>query len=189
MDQRAGDATRPLRNVAPTARSRGPMRTIPLAGAALLVASVAAATPLVAQTTPPAAARPAAPKSVTLPPALDRVLRDYERGWRAGDASAVASLFTEDGFALSNGRPAARGQAAIRELYAGPGSTLHLRAFAYATEDTVGYIIGAYRYNPDGGDQGKFVLALRRTGKGPWRIAADIDNLNVLPRRAGPPSP
>lgn len=32
--------------------------------------------------------------SVTLPPALERVLRDYERSWQAGDATALAALFT-----------------------------------------------------------------------------------------------
>lgn len=40
-------------------------------------------------------------------------------------------------------------------------------------------------------DAGKFVLALRPTPGGPWRIAADIDNLNQMPQRAragcGPP--
>jgi len=42
---------------------------------------------------------------VALPPQLDRVLRDYERAWRAGDAAALASLFAEDGFLLQNNRP------------------------------------------------------------------------------------
>ena len=43
--------------------------------------------------------------SVTLPPELDRVLRDYENAWQAKDAGALARLFTEDGFVLSNGKP------------------------------------------------------------------------------------
>src|SRR6185295_2049761 len=36
--------------------------------------------------------------SVALPPELARVLTDYEAGWKAGDAAALASLFAEDGF-------------------------------------------------------------------------------------------
>lgn len=40
--------------------------------------------------------------SVNLPPALDRVLRDYERAWQARDAAGLAALFTEDGMTLSN---------------------------------------------------------------------------------------
>lgn len=153
------------------------MRLPVLVGSLLLVAA-----PLAGQA--PTSA-PATPPSVALPPALDRVLRDYERGWRAGDAKAVAALFTDDGFALSNGRPAAQGHEAIAAGYAGPGSDLHLRALAFAVSDSVGYIVGAYRYSPSGGDTGKFVLALRRSGAGPWRIAADIDNTNSR----GRPSP
>ena len=35
---------------------------------------------------------PAALPSVTLSPRLDRVLRDYERAWRAGDVAALAAM-------------------------------------------------------------------------------------------------
>jgi len=42
--------------------------------------------------------------SITLPAELDRVLRDYERAWKASDAAALAALFTADGFV-----PAGRG--------------------------------------------------------------------------------
>ncbi|MGH7537796.1 MAG: YybH family protein [Gemmatimonadales bacterium] len=118
--------------------------------------------------------------SITPPPELDRVLRDYERAWKAGDAATLAMLFTEDGFVLSNGKAAARGRDAIRQAYQGAGGDLRLRALAYATQDSVGYIIGAYRYGggPDAPDTGKFILALRRSSGGPWLIGADIDNTN-----------
>src|SRR3546814_2135777 len=53
---------------------------------------------------------------VTLPPELDRVLRDYERAWRAGDAAALASLFTEDGFILQSNRPPIRSEEHTSEL-------------------------------------------------------------------------
>ena len=115
--------------------------------------------------------------SITLPAELERVLRDYERGWAAGDAAALAALFTEDGFVPSrNGWR--RGTAAIREQYSGAGGSLRLRAHAYAVQDSVGYIIGAYRYG-DGPGGGKFILALRCCGAdGQWLIAADLDNAN-----------
>ena len=78
---------------------------------------------------PAATATATAPlPSITLPPALDRVLRDYERAWRAR-------------------------------------------------------LIGAYARESGDPDIGKFVLALRRTSGGPWRIAADMDNGNGPPRR------
>jgi ketosteroid isomerase-like protein len=129
-----------------------------------------------AQTPAPAAPLP----SVVLPSELDRVLRDYERAWQAGDPAAVAALFTADGFALSNGKQAVRGHDAIRAVYQGAGGPLRLRALAYAVQDTVGYVIGAYGYGGDSSalDTGKFILALRRTGGGPWLIAADMDNSN-----------
>lgn len=136
-------------------------------------------------------AQPASPEgalpSVVLPPALDRVLRDYERAWQARDANALAELFTEDGFVLSNGRAPVKGRAAIRAAYADGGGPLALRALAHEAQGSVGYIIGAY--GPGGGttDTGKFVLALRKGGDGRWLIAADIDNSNQRPR--GPQAP
>lgn len=130
---------------------------------------------LVASSAPTAFAQ--AHPSIALPPALDRVLRDYEAGWSKGDAAALAALFTADGFALPNRKPPARGAAAIQAAYAKPGGPLKLRALAYATADTVGYIIGAYTYDdPKAPDVGKFVLALRKGPGGRWLIAADIDN-------------
>jgi ketosteroid isomerase-like protein len=116
------------------------------------------------------------------------VLRDYERAWRARDATALADLFTEDGFVLSNGRPPVRGRAAIRARYADSGGPLALRALTYATEGRVGYIIGGFAASPGEQDTGKFVLALRREGDR-WQIAADMDNSNRGRMTAPTPSP
>jgi hypothetical protein len=117
--------------------------------------------------------------SITLPPELDRVLRDYERSWKAGDEAALTALFTEDGFVP---RPTGwiRGREAIREAYASGSGDLRLRAHAYAVQDTVGYIVGAFGYGDAAAtrDGGKFVLALRRARGGPWLIAADLDSAN-----------
>lgn len=124
--------------------------------------------------------------SVPLPPELDRVLRDYERAWQARNATALADLFTEDGMTLSSGQPLRRGRGAIREGYATSGGPLSLRAVSYATDDTVGYIIGGYAEQPGQRDIGKFVLALRRSPGGRWLIAADIDNANQPPRMRPP---
>lgn len=115
--------------------------------------------------------------SVTLPPALARVLTDYEKGWRAGDAAALALLFTEDGFVLSPRHPPVRGRAAIKKLYTGPGSPLSLRAFTYAMDGDVGYIIGGYSSEQGKPDEGKFTLTLRQTHER-WLIASDMDNQN-----------
>ena len=117
--------------------------------------------------------------SATLPPELDEVLRAYEREWAARSAEGLARLFTDDGFVLQPGRPPVRGRAAIARAYEGSGGPLALRALAYATADTVGYIIGAYAAAAGSRDVGKFILLLRRTPGAPWRIAADMDNGNA----------
>ena len=169
------------------------MTRSPLAVAALLLITPLAAASLSAQAGGAPAqrrsdsAQPAAMPSVTLPPALDRVLRDYEREWGVGNAAALAGLFTEDGFVLQNGKMPVRGRAAIQAAYSSnPGSPLRLRALAYATADSVGYIIGGYRYGEAPGDVGKFTLTLRRGRDGRWLIASDMDNGNAMPRRPGP---
>ncbi len=121
--------------------------------------------------------------SVTLPPELDRVLRDYERAWRAGDAAALAALFAEDGFILQSNRPPVRGRKAIQAAYeVGNGGPLRLRALAFHTEATTGYIVGAYGYGDGPGDTGKFTLTLRRTPGQPWLIFSDMDNQNAPPK-------
>lgn len=128
-------------------------------------------------------ANPAPLPDVTLPPPLERVLRDYERAWRANDSAALASQFAEDGFVLQSNRPPVRGRAAIQAAYEGQaGGPLRLRALAFAAGDTAGYIIGAYRYGKATTDVGKFTLTLRRTHGRPWQIYSDMDNLNASPK-------
>lgn len=146
----------------------------------VLTLAVALGLPLhaAAQAAPPGAAAPAA---VVLPPALDRVLRDYEAAWRDGDGARLAALFTADGFAVQSGSPLARGHAAIAGTIKGPGGALQLTAYAYAVDGTVGYIVGGYRYPQTSGPGGRFVLALKQGAGGRWLIAADLDNTG--PRR------
>ena len=50
-----------------------------------------------------------------------------------------------------------------------------LRAIAYATEGSVGYVIGGYRYR-EGPDVGTFTLTLQRAPGGRWLIVSDMDN-------------
>lgn len=141
-----------------------------------------------AQTAPPAPAPVDVTRlpSATLPPELDRVLREYEQAWRRRDAAALAALFTDDGLALPDGRPPAQGAAALRAVYARVGGPLALRALRFARDADTAWIVGAWSEAGDGPDLGKFVLALRRDAQGRWRIAADIDNAN---RVAPPPEP
>jgi ketosteroid isomerase-like protein len=131
-------------------------------------------------TTPTLAQTANVDESVTLPRALARVLTDYETGWTTGDAAGLSNLFTEDGFVLTPGNPPIRGRAAIQKTYTHPGQPLFLRAFAYATNGDVGYIIGGYSHERGKPDDGKFTLTLRLV-KGRWLIASDMDNSNRHP--------
>ena len=121
------------------------------------------------------------PASVALPPELARVLTDYEAAWQAKSANALAALFAEDGFVLSSGKPPVRGRTAIEQHYAGSGGPLALRAFAYATDGTTGYILGGYAPQAGKPDTGKYTLTLRKDETGRWLILSDMDNGNARP--------
>jgi predicted TIM-barrel fold metal-dependent hydrolase len=109
---------------------------------------------------------------VALPPALDRVLRDFERGWRSPDKSQLAALFTDDGM-LQWGDDWARGPRSIRIALLGKVGGLSMRAQAFETHDSLGFIAGAYGYYRDTAwvDQGRYVLTLWRVSGAPWHIA------------------
>ena len=120
--------------------------------------------------------------SVKLPPFLARVLADYEAAWRSSDAPALASLFVEDGFVLPNGRPPVKGRAAIQQHYTGQGGPLALRAIAFASDGSVGYIIGGFARQAGEPDVGKFTLTLRKGDGGRWLIVSDMDSSNQRSR-------
>ncbi|MEO8189868.1 MAG: nuclear transport factor 2 family protein [Acidobacteriota bacterium] len=139
-------------------------------------APVSAAGPTAAPTAAPTPAP--LPAAVRLPAELARVLTDYESGWRNGDGAALSELFVEDGFVLPNGAPPVRGREAIRAFYKGPGGPLVLRAYAWATEGPVGYIVGGFARREEQAEIGKFTLTLKRSADGRWRIFSDMDNGN-----------
>ena len=91
---------------------------------------------------------------VSLPPELDRVLRDYERAWADGNAAALASLFAEDGFVLQSNALPVRGRLAIQQIYEEQGGApLRLRALAFSGGGTNAVIIGGYRYGEQSADE------------------------------------
>lgn len=149
-----------------------------LAGFVLLLTLAIAGAQACAQTPP---APPDTQTAISLPPAVDRVLRDYEAAWRDGDGKRLAALFTEDGFAVQSGSPIRHGRDAIAGGLTKPGGTLQLTPYAYSSSGNVGYIVGGYRYPTTVGAGGRFVLALRSDADGRWFIAADLDN-------SGPPA-
>ncbi|MBQ5941118.1 SgcJ/EcaC family oxidoreductase [Massilia sp. AB1] len=122
--------------------------------------------------------------SVSVPPEVDRVLRDYEKAWAANDARGLAALFAEDGMALPSNQPPARGRDSIAKAYSGGGGMpTFLRVIDYRASGDLATVVGAYGPAGQALDAGKFVLVLRKVD-GRWLIAADIENANM---RMGPP--
>jgi ketosteroid isomerase-like protein len=121
--------------------------------------------------------------SIELPPDLARVLRDYEKAWSSKDAAGLAQLFAEDGYVLPNGGIPVKGRAAIERHYTGSGGPLFLRAFAFARNGDVGYILGGYTAEKAAPDIGKFTLTLRKHADGRWLIVSDMDSSNRRPPR------
>ena len=120
--------------------------------------------------------------AVELPPALDRVLRDFEVHWHARDPAAMAELFTDDGM-MRFGDAWRRGRASLRVslLDAMSGSDLRLWAQQFGMGDSVAYIAGSYghRTRPDRADIGRLHFSLRKGTDGTWRIAAAmIESVN-----------
>jgi ketosteroid isomerase-like protein len=155
--------------------------TVSLALAGMLAgfAALQAASPSAAPSPPP----PSAPlPSVTLPAPLARVLTDYEQAWARKDAAGLAALFAEDGFVLSSGTPPVRGRAAIERHYTGQGGALALRALAFSTHGSIGFIIGGFARAKGEPDIGKFTLTLVKGAGGRWLIQSDMDNGNVRSR-------
>ena len=105
-------------------------------------------------------------------------MTDYEDAWQARSADGLAKLFAEDGYVLSGGRPPVKGRDEIEKRYEGSGGPLSLRAFAYATEGSTGYIIGGYAVKAGEPDIGKFTLTLWKGTDGRWMIVSDMDNGN-----------
>jgi ketosteroid isomerase-like protein len=151
--------------------------------AACCMLGVAALLAVVSQDAAGRAQQPVATQlpSVQLPTALARVLTDYETAWRNKDAAALAALFTEDGFVLSSGVPPVRGRSQIERHYTRQGGPLALRALAYATEGSIGYIVGGFARQQGEPDIGKFTLTLRKGADRRWLIFSDMDNGHSRP--------
>lgn len=112
---------------------------------------------------------------VALPPALERVLTDYESAWTAGDENRLADLFVSDGLVVTENRWV-RGRDAILEAYENSSGQLHLWAIEYAVDGDTGFIVGVFGYEDTVRTaRGKFMLALRRNEAGRWLIVADLD--------------
>ena len=130
---------------------------------------------------------PQAPASTQTADAAIRAVADqYVKASLAGDAKAIAALYTEDAVEMPPNAPAVKGRAAIqqhyeKELKSGKVSRFTLKHLETRSAGDIGYDVGTYDQSmtPAGGaemaDTGKFVVVLKRTG-GDWRVAYAIYN-------------
>lgn len=58
---------------------------------------------------------------------------------------------------------------------------MSLRALAFGTDGSVGYIIGGFARQKGDPDVGKFTLTLRKDASGRWLIVSDMDSGNSRP--------
>lgn len=89
--------------------------------------------------------------------------------------------------ALPNGHAPAKGRKAIEDAYReNAGGVLILRPISYTESADTALVVGMFAIGISQPELGKFVLVLRRTTEGAWKIVVDMDNMNVAPRKADP---
>ncbi|MDX1711493.1 MAG: SgcJ/EcaC family oxidoreductase [Rhodovibrionaceae bacterium] len=117
--------------------------------------------------------------------AIRGVLEDFEKAFNAGDAAAVAALYTEDAAVLPPGGGFVRGRAAIEEMWQGaldsgfvaldlqPMEIVIVGDTAYETSTFVGTI---ETEEGKSAAHGKYIVVWQKTGDGAWRLHRDIWN-------------
>jgi uncharacterized protein (TIGR02246 family) len=120
--------------------------------------------------------------------AIARVADDYVKASLAGDAKAVAALYTDDAVEMPPNQPPIKGRSAIQQYYAQVFSSgMKMARFTLNHLETravgdAGYDVGTYDQNltPPGAssaldDTGKYIVVLRRVS-GAWKVAYAIYN-------------
>lgn len=155
-----------------------------------LVLIVVAAPVLFAQTTPPQ--KTASTQSGDA--AIKAIADQYVKATLAGDANAVAALYTEDAIEMPPNEPMIKGRAAIQQFYEkafkeGKISSFTLTHLETRSAGEIGYDVGTYNQmmTPSGGtdmpDTGKFTVILKRSGAD-WKVAYAIYNSDRPPMPA-----
>ena len=110
----------------------------------------------------------------------------WQAGWNAGDAAAIAAVYTEDAVVMPPGSPAVEGRAAIQAYWqagldAAGGATSTLETKEVHAHGDMAVEIGEYmNTNADGEhlDHGKYLAVWMKTDAG-WKIVRDIFNSSM----------
>jgi uncharacterized protein (TIGR02246 family) len=107
----------------------------------------------------------------------------WEKAYNAGDAAAIAALYTEDGVMMPPNAEMAKGKQAIqayleKHITDAKGMTLELETVDGSKTGDMGYARGTWRMKDASGkvvDEGKWI-EVRKNVDGKWRIHRDIWN-------------
>jgi uncharacterized protein (TIGR02246 family) len=119
--------------------------------------------------------------------AIEASARQFEAAFSAGDAAAVAALYSEEGKVLPPDGEVVSGRAAIQAFWQGaiaaaPGTGLALHVEEVLGDGDVVAEVGHYTMTDPAGatiEQGKYTTLWRHEGD-TWRIYRDIWNLTPL---------
>lgn len=115
----------------------------------------------------------------------------YEDAWRQGNAEAVAALYADDGVVLYPHQPRVSGRAAILGYFKGFFAQFRPETFVLSSEEVEvagqwAFDRGTYRLaitpRQEGApvaDNGKYLVILRRSADGSWKVARDMDNTDL----------
>ncbi len=148
-----------------------------------------------------AACAPAAPKHDMAADvaAIGKVRDAYGAAFKAGDAAALAALYTSDASSMTNGQPTAQGTAAIQAAIAGMSGMASSQELTITAEKTdvsgdLAYDRGTFKQTmtlKTGGEpvtqEGRYIVVLKRQADGSWKIAEEINNLPTAPMPAAAP--
>jgi uncharacterized protein (TIGR02246 family) len=126
--------------------------------------------------------------------AIKAVADQYTKASLAGDAKAIAALYTDDAVEMPPNEPPVKGRDAIQQYYEKQFKSGKMSLFTLSHLETrgvgdTGYDVGTYQQSmtPTGGaameDSGKYIVILKRSG-GNWKVAYAIYNSD----RPAPPA-
>ena len=124
-----------------------------------------------------------------------KVADAYVKASLAGDAKAVAALYTDDAIEMPPYEPLVKGKAAIEQYYtkqmSGPAKlkSLNLTHIESKASGDIGYDVGTYTQTISEGqhsmdDSGKYTVLMKRVGSA-WKVAYAIYNSDKRPAPMG----
>ena len=114
--------------------------------------------------------------------AIEVAVRRYVAASNAGDAEALAELYTDDALLLPPDHEPVRGREAIGAYWShGTDQGLEVTTLSVEVDGGLGYLVGRYQLpatDEEPADSGKYVMCLKRQRDGSWKLTADIWNQN-----------